>query len=172
MAYTQAQMTTQVQVSVEDYLGTSYPDGDREYVDGEIVERPLSNFFHGEAQAGFAWAFKEAGRRHPIYVCTETRMRVSSSHIRIPDVAIFLERPESAVPVDPPLLVVEILSPADVWSTVLQKCAEYEAWGVRHIWLADVTTHELRVYQSSDIRKVDALALPEYDIRVTPDDLF
>ena len=38
-------------VSVEEYLGTSYPDGDREYVDGEIVERNLGEIDHADLQS-------------------------------------------------------------------------------------------------------------------------
>jgi hypothetical protein len=38
-------------VSVEEYLGTSYPDGDREYVDGEIVERNAGEIDHGSLQS-------------------------------------------------------------------------------------------------------------------------
>ena len=34
-------MNTGALVSVEEYLHTSYPDGDREYVDGRIVERNM-----------------------------------------------------------------------------------------------------------------------------------
>jgi hypothetical protein len=36
-------------ISVEEYLSTSYEDGDREYLDGEVLERnielPLSDLF-------------------------------------------------------------------------------------------------------------------------------
>jgi hypothetical protein len=34
-------MPTPPLVPVEEYLNTSYPDGDREYLDGEIVERSV-----------------------------------------------------------------------------------------------------------------------------------
>ncbi len=33
-------------ISLEDYLRTSYPDGDREYVDGVVMERNLGTFQH------------------------------------------------------------------------------------------------------------------------------
>jgi hypothetical protein len=36
--------------SVEEYLNTSYPDGDREYVDGHIVERNLGEKPHSKVQ--------------------------------------------------------------------------------------------------------------------------
>jgi hypothetical protein len=37
-------------VAVEEYLSTSYPDGDREYVDGQIVERNLGEIEHASLQ--------------------------------------------------------------------------------------------------------------------------
>jgi len=37
-------------VSVEDYLSTSYPDGDREYVDGQVVERNVGEIEHASLQ--------------------------------------------------------------------------------------------------------------------------
>jgi len=37
-------------VSVEEYLNTSYPDGDREYVDGQIVERNVGEIDHAGLQ--------------------------------------------------------------------------------------------------------------------------
>ena len=44
-------------VSVEEYLRTSYPDGDCEYVDGEIVERNVGEIDHGR----FAIAHRDSG---------------------------------------------------------------------------------------------------------------
>jgi len=38
-------------LSVEQYLHTSFPDLDKEYRDGELVERCLPTFEHGEIQA-------------------------------------------------------------------------------------------------------------------------
>jgi len=39
-------------VSVDEYLHTSFPDGDREYVDGRIVERNLGEVDHSDVQSG------------------------------------------------------------------------------------------------------------------------
>jgi Uma2 family endonuclease len=48
-------------VSVEEYLHTSFPDLDREYEDGELVERSLPDYLHGKVQALlvgiFLWGF-------------------------------------------------------------------------------------------------------------------
>ena len=43
----------------------------------------------------------------------------------------------------PPLAVVEILSPEDRFAAVVQKCAEYEAFGVPEIWIVDPRSREV-----------------------------
>jgi hypothetical protein len=41
-------MGTATLVPIEEYLSTSYEDGDREYVDGEVLERNLGEFDHSD----------------------------------------------------------------------------------------------------------------------------
>ena len=41
-------------VSVEEYLRTSYPDADREYIDGRIVERNVGEVDHSDLQTAIA----------------------------------------------------------------------------------------------------------------------
>jgi Uma2 family endonuclease len=56
----------------------------------------------------------------------------------IPDVAVFRNRvPPGRYPSTPPLIAIEIVSPEDRHSDVLEKLSEYETWGVKHIWLVD-----------------------------------
>jgi hypothetical protein len=44
-------MGTTTLVSVEEYLRTSFPDADREYVDGRIVERNVGEVDHSDVQS-------------------------------------------------------------------------------------------------------------------------
>jgi Uma2 family endonuclease len=56
-----------------------------------------------------------------------------------------------------PELVVEILSPNDAWSKVMQKLREYFAIGVRLIWVADPATRTVFAYRSiTDVREFTA----------------
>jgi len=43
-------MGTTTLVSVEEYLRTSFPDADREYIDGRIVERNVGEVYHSDVQ--------------------------------------------------------------------------------------------------------------------------
>jgi hypothetical protein len=43
-------MGAKTALSVEQYLQTSFPGQDKEYRDGEVVERSLPTFLHGKPQ--------------------------------------------------------------------------------------------------------------------------
>ena len=54
-------MGAKTAISLEQYLRTIFPDVDREYRDGEIVERSLPDYLHGRVQGAifaFFWALR------------------------------------------------------------------------------------------------------------------
>ena len=44
-------MGAKTAISVEQYLHTRFPDLDREYREGELVDRSLPDYLHGKTQA-------------------------------------------------------------------------------------------------------------------------
>ncbi len=48
-------MGTQTALSIEEYLHTVFDGSDREYLDGEIVERNIGNKSHGRVQGTFVY---------------------------------------------------------------------------------------------------------------------
>jgi Uma2 family endonuclease len=165
-------MATTLHVPIEEYLKTSY-EYDREFVDGEVVERVLPTYLHGKTVSSFSFILKGAGLKHRLFVCSDTRMRVSPSRVRLPDVAVFAgTEPAEAVPSSPPLIVVEILSPSDPWSEVISRSHEFQDWGVRHIWLADPQRRELFIFAGGDVRAAQKLELSDYGIAIRPEDVF
>src|ERR1700685_4038302 len=115
-------------VSVDGYLAASYPDGDRECLDGLVVERNVGTPGHSALQkilivylAGFEKSFQIAVR-------PECRARIAETRYRVADVLV-MERPFSQtdrVVLDPPLLVIEISSPDDKLIDTLRRFREYE----------------------------------------------
>src|SRR3954453_5383293 len=98
--------------SVEEYLATSYPDGDREFLDGVVVERNLGTPPHSRLQKLLLLhlaAFEEA---LGIEVLPECRTRIGETRYRVPDVLVMLQpfRQTERVLLDPPFLIVEVLS--------------------------------------------------------------
>jgi Putative restriction endonuclease len=106
-------MSARTGVSVEEYLHTSFPDLDREYRDGELVERSLPDYLHGKTQ-GLLFAFFLALRaKFPLFPCVETRMKIRANVYLIPDVAVFWPEEPPNVPQSPPLIAIEVRSEDD-----------------------------------------------------------
>jgi Uma2 family endonuclease len=166
-------MSTKTAISIEEYLRTSFEDLDREYVDGEIVERTLPTNLHSKAQARLARIFDTFGDTLPLYARVELRSRVMVTRVRIPDVSVYSgEEPADPVPAVPPLIAIEILSPDDRENKLIAKLEEYRQWGVRHLWLVDPQTRKLHVYEKGVLREVDSFDVPEFELRVTGSEIF
>jgi Uma2 family endonuclease len=158
-------------VSVEEYLHTSFPDLDREYRDGELVERALPDYLHGKTQALLAAFFAALRKKLPVFACVETRMKIRTGLYLISDVAVFHPAEPGLVPESPPLVAIEVLSPDDRLGEVRAKLEEYRSWGVAHVWLVD--PHSQRMYTSeAGLHEAPSLSVPELGVEVTPSDLF
>ena len=63
-------MSTRTKISLEEYLHTSFEDGpDREYVDGELVERAMPTFEHGLLQGRWLEIFSAYRKSHVEWRC-------------------------------------------------------------------------------------------------------
>lgn len=164
-------MGVRTAISIDEYLHTSFPDLDREYRDGELVERSMPDYLHGRAQLRLGAFFLSLSERLPVHPCVETRMLLSAKRTLISDVAVFHPTEPSRVPDAPPLVTIEILSRDDRLSEVREKLQEYRAWGVPHVWLVD--PHSRRLYTCEDrLIEVATLMIPELEIEVAPEDVF
>ena len=124
------------------------------------MERSLPTYLHGKVKGLFFAAF--LGQDSP---CVETRMKVRTGLYLIPDVAVFYPQEPEQVPETPPLVVIEVLSPDDRMTAVLEKLEEYRGWGVRHVWLVD--PHARRMYAwDAGLREVERLATAEVGVEI------
>ena len=127
--------STATLVSVEEYLRTSFQDGDREYVDGRIVERHIGERDHSRTLGEVLCALHDPTRA---LAFPSQRIRVSPTRVRVPDVCVYLgAEPDEEVFNTPPFLVAEILSPDDRASSVQEKIDDYLRFGVRFVWVID-----------------------------------
>jgi Uma2 family endonuclease len=157
---------------VEEYLHTSFPDLDKEYRDGELVERSLPDYLHSKTQGLLIALFAALRKAFTVFVCPELRVRVRPGLIRIPDVSVYYpNEPQERVPTTPPLVAIEILSPDDRMANVRSKLAEYRTWGVSHVWLVDPQSKRMYTYDA-ELVEVSVLRIPELNIEVTPADIF
>ncbi len=125
-------------ISVAEYLNTSYPDGDREYVDGHVVERNLGEKPHSRVQGEVYFFFRSRRSSHGTFSFVEQRVQVKSNRFRIPDVCVYLNHePSEDVFITPPFLVVEILSKDDRAADLQEKIDDYLDFGVPFVWVID-----------------------------------
>ena len=167
--------TVSTAVSVEEYLRTSYPDGDREYVDGRIIERNLGERDHSRLQRKLIVYFATREKTLGTYCFPEQRVHVKPTRFRIPDVCVYLgAEPEEQVFHTPPFLAVEILSKDDRAGEVGEKIQDYLDFGVRFVWIIDPGKRTGQVYSDarSDPDVDDLLWTEDPDIRLRIDSLF
>src|SRR5579884_1740147 len=140
-------------VTVDEYLRTSFEDGDREYVDGEILERNLGELDHGDLQTAIAYYLRA---HYPQYfTAVEVRVQVRSTRFRVPDLFLIAgPKPPGRIVTAPPHVVVEVLSPEDRVGYMSRKIGDYVAFGVAHIWVIDPVTREAWIYTREGGRPV------------------
>lgn len=165
-------MATATVISMAEYLGTTYRP-DREYVDGDVRERNVGKWDHARLQTLLAVLLSNRYEAElGVLAAVEWRVQVSSTRVRIPNVVLVLAGPQPEVLVEPPLLVVEILSPDDSYSDTQQRAQDYLRMGVGTIWILDPKTATARQIVDDVWRPANALDVPGTPIRVDVAELF
>jgi len=166
-------MAASVAIPVEEYLHSMYRP-DCEYVDGEVIDRNVGELGHGYIQSILIRMFWDLSRTIPIRVIPELRNRVSSTRYRIPDVCVMLKS-QKVEPIlnSPPFLCIEILSPEDRMSRVLERVKEFLAFGVPHVWVIDPETRTAYSYTANEGRQVqDSLTATNPDLTISLAEVF
>lgn len=141
-------------VSVEEYLRTSFPDADREYVDGRIVERNVGRIDHSHVQTLIA---RYLGNHYSkrVWVGVEVRVQVKKTRFRIPDVTVMLgAKPAGEIIRTPPAIAIEVLSPDDRAGDLEDKIADYLAFGVPYVWVINPESHRAHVHTQDGSHEV------------------
>jgi Uma2 family endonuclease len=144
-------MSTKVLMDVSEYLHTSFEGPDREYVDGEIVERDMGEIPHGDVQTNLISLLRQMRKRLGIRVIAEIRIQISSRRYRVPDIAVWRSDDiGTSIPTVPPFLIVEVLSPEDRMVRMLPKIQEYLSIGVEWIWIVDPQEQSALLYSQKN----------------------
>lgn len=162
-------------IPVDDYLRTSFPDGDREYVDGVIVERHLGEKDHSVTQKKLILFFAALEATRGAFVFPEQRVQVHATRFRIPDVCVYIGRePQEQVFRTPPFLAIEILSKDDRASDLQEKIDDYLAFGVPFVWVIDPRTRRgyIHTVEGSREAKDSILRTTNPDIELPLQQLF
>lgn len=130
-------MAAATQISVTEYLNTTYRP-DRDYVDGEVLERNLGEYEHSRPQMRIGAYFYNREKEWHIRVVPEQRVQVKPNRFRIPDVCVVLEElPVESIFRHPLFICIEILSKDDSFKSVIDRLDDYLAMGVENVWVID-----------------------------------
>ncbi len=158
-------------VSIDEYLSKSYRP-DVEYIDGVLKERPVVTKAHGRLQSLISIWFGNHEETWPIEVAVEVRTRVSTERVRLPDVVIYKPGVKTQFLIEPPLIVIEILSPDDSYTETQRLALDYQNMGVQNIWLIDPETRTGKICQGENWIGVRRFEVPDTPIYMDLDELF
>ena len=167
-------MATSALIPVREYLATAYrPDCD--YVDGELQERNLGELDHGSLQLAIATLLNNKRNEWHIRVVPELRVQVSAERFRVPDVCVMsVDAPREQVVRFPPLLCIEILSPEDTLSRMMERVHDFLKMGVRQVWIFDPRLRTAMVCEGSAMVEHTAgeIILPGTQVKVELGEVF
>lgn len=103
---------------------------------------------------------------------TEQRIKLTPTTVRISDLVVVRSGPQPDVLIDPPLLVIEILSPDDTYSSLEDRVHDYQAMGIETVWLVDPGTRSGRVCRQNNWEASTRLTVPGSPIYVDLDTIF
>jgi Uma2 family endonuclease len=161
-------------VTVQEYLTTSY-EGDREYVDGEILERHSGEQVHSRAHVTVGFLLFQRQAQLGVRVLMSQRVQVRPTRFRVPDLCVLLASdPRDPIVCQPPFLCVEILSSVDTPTRLTEKLSDYFQMGVRYVWVLDPLTRRAFCYTPGEMHEVldGVLRTTDPDITVPLADAF
>lgn len=148
-----------VPMSFEEYL--ELPEEIRaEWVEGVAIVSPMASFPHQRIAADLMVVLRTA--LPDLIVVVEAGVRTAGRKYRIPDLVAVVRPPEDPNWVEePPVLVVEVLSPSTRREDQLRKSGEYLAAGIGQYWVVDPELRELVVLAAADDGWATMLELDE-----------
>jgi|SRR5271170_2644111 len=109
-----------------------------ELLSGEAVQKALPTKLHSVLQFVLTMFLKELGYKPR----PELTLAIDDSWEPTPDVCGVIGPEEGPYPTRPVAVAIEVLSPDDRFTRVIQKCRRYAAWGVGDILVFDPVGRE------------------------------
>lgn len=138
-------MATAQLIPIGEYLATAYrPDVD--YVNGELEERNLGELDHSDIQTFFARYIGAHQQAWGVKVQTELRVQVRPDRFRVPDLCLLaVNAPREQIVQTPPVLCIEILSPADTVQRMRERIRDFVDMGVPEVWIVDPSSRSVLI---------------------------
>jgi Uma2 family endonuclease len=141
-------------------------------VDGELRERNVGKWEHARLQLLLAAWFYQHEKEWGITGSTEQRTKVSRNRVRVPDLTFMIAGPQPDVLTEPPLLIIEILSPDDTYSDTQERAQDYRQMGVQTVWIIDPKTRTGRMCSGAEWTEAKRLVVAGTPLYVDLDEIF
>jgi Uma2 family endonuclease len=125
-----------------------------EYWAGEAVQKAMPTSRHGRITKILLQLLDGIGYDSG----AEITLRLDPNYELIPDVIAVEGEIEEPYPTAPFEVVIEVLSPADLFSRVLRKCRLYEKWGIRRILVVDPAARVVWSFEGGAPVETDVIA--------------
>jgi Uma2 family endonuclease len=136
-----------------------------ELLDGEAVQKSVATKLHSLLQLVLCLILKEMG----LQSWPELTLAIDESWRPTPDVCGTIGPVEDPYPAHAVAVAIEILSPDDRFTRVIQKCRKYAEWGIQDILVFDPIGREAWFW---DVAGRDLIGVKEsYRFRSQPVDL-
>jgi Uma2 family endonuclease len=146
-------MASTTLIALDTYLKTAYRP-DCEYLDGELKERNVGEKEHARFQKLILRFFLDLEDRGVISVYPELRVQVAATRFRVPDLVVLrADAPEEQIITHPPLIVIEILSPADSLMGMRERITDYLNFQIPNVWLVDPSDRMGYICHSGSFRE-------------------
>jgi len=150
-------MATTSRMTLEEFLKLPETKPYSEFVDGEVIQKPMPTLEHGIVQSLLSLVIGTFLRAHPIGIGgSEVRCIIGPQGreaSRLPDYMVVLwERLRGRRGPGPfhgaPDLAVEVMSPDDRWVDVMAKVELYLMYGARLVWVINPEARTVMVFDS------------------------
>ena len=151
-----AKVSTKTRVSLEEFLAMPETKPYKEFVDGEVVEKPMPVPAHGQLVVDLITETNLYVREHPEFrVETEVRHAdLDNAWVFLPDISLTrktrrppaVDEPRGPVEVMPDFAI-EVLSPDDRPGRVAQRVNYYLRAGVTLVWIVDPEDESVTVFE-------------------------
>lgn len=118
-----------------------------EWVDGEVVVNSPAAYPHQRASVRLTTLLDAA--LPELKVVPEIGVQLPNNRVRVPDISVLRQPPEDFLVTEPPVLVVEILSPSTRGEDTVRKSGEYAIAGIGQYWILDPELRALDIYANS-----------------------
>lgn len=134
-----------LQMSRQEY--DALPDRTRaEWLGGEVVVSPPPSFEHQRLSLRLTNRLAES--LPGLTLVEAVGVQLTEDHLRIPDIVAVSDPPSGPIVTDPPVLVVEIVSPTTRKEDTVRKPIDYLTAGIEQYWLVDPHWVSIEVFSN------------------------